>query len=53
MSRRVVCIEDEQDVIDLMRVILEREGYEFKEAHDGLRASRPLRNTCRTWSCST
>ncbi len=36
MSRRVVCIEDEQDVIDLMRLILEREGYEFKEAHDAL-----------------
>jgi CheY-like chemotaxis protein len=36
MSRRVVCIEDEQDVIDLMRLILEREGYEFIEAHGGL-----------------
>lgn len=36
MSRRVVCIEDEQDVIDLMRLILERQGYEFAEAHNGL-----------------
>jgi CheY-like chemotaxis protein len=36
MSQRVVCIEDEQDVIDLMRLILERQGFEFIEAHGAL-----------------
>ncbi len=29
MQRRVVCIEDEHDMIDLMSLIVEREGLEF------------------------
>jgi len=35
MGRRVVCIEDEQDIIDLMRLIVERHGFEFTEASNG------------------
>ena len=35
MSRRVVCIEDEPDVIDLMRLIVTRQGFEFIPARGG------------------
>lgn len=45
MSRRVVCIEDEQDVIDLMRLILERQGYEFIEAHGALEGMNLVEET--------
>ena len=45
MPRRVVCIEDEQDVIDLMRVILERQGYEFIEAHGALEGMETVERT--------
>ncbi|MFN8448400.1 MAG: response regulator [Anaerolineae bacterium] len=45
MSRRVVCIEDEQDVIDLMRLILERQGYEFIEAHGALEGMETVERT--------
>lgn len=45
MSRRVVCIEDEQDIIDLMRLILERQGYEFAEAHGGLEGIELVEST--------
>ena len=37
MPRRVVCVEDEQDVIDLMRLIVERQGFEFIEARGGVK----------------
>ena len=37
MPPRVVCIEDEHDVIDLMRLIVERQGFEFIEACGGLK----------------
>ncbi len=36
MPRRVVCIEDEEDVIDLMRIIVARQGFEFFEACGGI-----------------
>ena len=35
MSRRVVCVEDEPDVIDLMRLIVTRQGLEFISARGG------------------
>lgn len=31
----ILCIEDEREMIDLMRFILEREGYRFVEAQGG------------------
>ncbi len=43
MPRRVVCIEDEQDVIDLMRLIVERYGFEFIEARGGLKGLETVR----------
>lgn len=35
MPRRVVCIEDEQEMIDLMRLIIQRHGFEFFSARGG------------------
>jgi two-component system response regulator VicR len=43
MPRRVVCIEDEQDVIDLMRLIVERYGFEFIEARGGVKGMETVR----------
>jgi two-component system response regulator VicR len=43
MPRRVVCIEDEQDVIDLMRLIIERHGFEFIEARGGIKGLETVR----------
>ncbi len=37
MPRRVVCIEDEQEMIDLMRLIIQRQGLEFFAARGGLK----------------
>ncbi len=37
MARRVVCIEDEQEMIDLMRLILQRHGFEFFSARGGVK----------------
>ncbi len=37
MSKRVVCIEDEPEMIDLLRLILTREGFEFIGARGGMR----------------
>jgi len=35
MQRRVVCIEDETDMIELMSLILARQGFEFIAARGG------------------
>ncbi|MEO8396894.1 MAG: response regulator [Chloroflexota bacterium] len=43
MPRRVVCVEDEQDVIDLMRLIVERYGFEFIEARGGIKGMETVR----------
>ena len=37
-SIRVVCVEDEPEMIDLIRLILGRKGYEVIGAHGGLAA---------------
>lgn len=37
-SVRVVCVEDEPEMIDLIRLILGRKGYEVVGAHGGVRA---------------
>ena len=37
-SIRVVCVEDEPEMIDLIRLILGRKGYEVIGAHGGLSA---------------
>jgi DNA-binding response OmpR family regulator len=34
-TKRVLCVEDEADMIDLMRLIIERKGFEFMGARGG------------------
>jgi DNA-binding response OmpR family regulator len=44
-SKVVVCVEDEQEIIDLMRLILSRKGFEVVGAvggHEGLRLIEQL-----------
>jgi two-component system response regulator VicR len=33
--KKILCIEDEEEMIDLMRLILERKGFEFRGANGG------------------
>jgi CheY-like chemotaxis protein len=43
MPKRVLCVEDEPDMIDLIRLIMTRKGYEFLSARggrDGLRLAQ-------------
>lgn len=44
MPKRVVCIEDEPEMIDLLRLILTREGYEFIGARGGMRGLLAVQN---------
>lgn len=37
-SKRILCIEDEQEMIDLIRLILSRRGYEVRGANGGQEA---------------
>lgn len=39
-AARVICIEDEPDMIDLMRLLLTRKGYEFIGARGGAEGLR-------------
>ena len=34
-SKKILCIEDEDEMIDLLRMILERKGFEFTGANSG------------------
>ncbi len=46
IARRVVCVEDDQGMIDLMRLVLDRKGFEFIGAmggYEGLEAIRKRR----------
>jgi len=36
-TKKILCIEDEREMIDLMRLILERKGFEFIGAEGGTR----------------
>lgn len=42
---RVVCVEDEPEMIDLIRLILGRKGYEVIGAHGGLAAFDVIQET--------
>lgn len=45
MQRRVVCIEDEPEMIDLMSLIVARQGFEFIGARGGLTGMETVRQT--------
>ncbi|MGH7456345.1 MAG: response regulator, partial [bacterium] len=38
MAKRILLVDDEQDILDLLKYNLEAEGYETMTAADGLRA---------------
>ena len=46
MPRRVVvCIEDEQDVTELIRIIVQRQGFEFKAESTGEKGLQTVQQT--------
>jgi len=42
-QKRILCIEDEPDMIDLIRIILQRRGYEIQGAAGGQEGIRKVR----------
>ncbi len=42
-TRKVVCVEDEQEMIDLIRLILSRRGFEVLGANGGVRGLELIR----------
>jgi two-component system, OmpR family, response regulator VicR len=44
-AKRILCIEDEPDMIDLIRLILARHGYDFDSAPGGEEGLRKVRET--------
>ncbi|MBX3003516.1 MAG: response regulator [Anaerolineales bacterium] len=42
-TRKVVCVEDEQEMIDLMRLILSRRGFEVLGANGGVKGLALIR----------
>lgn len=45
MARTVLIVEDDRNIADLLRLYLEKEGYEVAIAHDGLRGVERFRET--------
>ena len=51
-KRKIVCVEDEPDMIDLVRLILERQNYQVvgalggKEGIETIRREKPRPRTC-------
>jgi len=43
MSKRILCIEDEPDMTELIRLILARHGYDFDSAAGGAEGLRKVR----------
>lgn len=43
MTKKILCIEDEPEMIDLIRVILTRKGFEVKGASGGAEGLRMIR----------
>jgi CheY-like chemotaxis protein len=49
----ILCIEDEPEMIDLIRLILERRGYKVLGAIGGEEGMRPWKARCPISSCWT
>lgn len=51
MARNILVVEDDRNISDLIRMYLEKEGFEVRSA---MTAARPWRNSTsrpRTWCC--
>ncbi len=51
-KRRILCIEDHPEMIDLIRLILERRGLRSRGPSEARRDSRPCGAILLTWYCS-
>ena len=45
MAKRILIVDDEQDILDLLKYNLEAEGYETMLASDGVQALERAKNT--------
>lgn len=50
---RILVVDDEPRIVDVVRAYLEREGHAVEVAHDGDTALAVARAAPRTSSCST
>jgi DNA-binding response OmpR family regulator len=46
MKARILIVDDEQDMVELLSFNLRRHGYEVVAAHDGLEALKRVRSSC-------
>lgn len=53
MPKKILIVEDEANIRELLRLYLEREGYTVLEAENGVEASKSGSRTSRTCCCST
>ena len=52
-TARVLVVEDDEAIADVLRRSLRAEGHEVRSAGDGAEALTPPSSSARTWSCST
>ena len=38
MKKKILIVDDERDIVIILKVALEKEGYEVSEAYDGIEA---------------
>lgn len=50
---KILVVDDEPPMVELVRGYLAREGWEVLTAGDGTQALATARPTVPTWSCST
>ena len=46
MSKKILIVDDERDIVTIIKFALEKEGYEIGEAYDGLEALAKV-NSCK------
>ena len=52
MARNILVVEDDHNISDLIRMYLEKEGFEVRIAYDGGKAVEEIRRQrLRTWCC--
>ena len=53
MARNILVVEDDRNISDLIRMYLEKEGFDVRIAYDGGKAVEELTGRPRTWCCWT